>query len=142
MTNIQAALGLAQLESLDYFVDIKNKNFDYYIKKLEPVNDMKLMNFNSLARHNKWFYSLLIDVDRLGLPIDKIINYLSTQGIQSRPIWELTCRQKPYVYNQSFEIEKSVYFHERIINLPCSTNLKYEDIDYIVEALSRIKELD
>ena len=62
---------------------------------------------------------------------DSMIKKLGEQNIQTRPIWSLIHKQKPYQNSQAFEIEKAIYYQDRIVNLPCSTNLTKEEIDYI-----------
>lgn len=128
MTNLQAAVGLAQLEQLEKFIEIKKKNYDLYKK-----NDLKLIGFKPELRSNYWFYSLLNEKR------DKLINHLSTNNIQTRPIWTLIHTLKPYKNCQSYKIEKAIKAREKVVNIPCSTNLKEEDILYITK---KIKEIE
>lgn len=45
MTNLQAAVGLAQLEQLENFVAIKEENYDYYVKKVKDIERLRMMSF-------------------------------------------------------------------------------------------------
>ena len=138
MTNLQAALGIAQLENIEKFIEIKNVNFDYYKEKIKSIDGLSLLEFNDFARSNKWFYSLMVDSDIYSSSIEEIIDYLQANKIQSRPIWGLMHNQKPYEKCQKTNVEKSEYYIKKIINIPCSTNLKKEDIEYIVRKLYNI----
>lgn len=135
MTNLQAALGIAQLECLEKFIKIKEENYHYYKKLFEDDSRFKILKFNDNIRSNKWFYSLYImsDVD-----IRKIVNHLIEHNIQSRPIWGLIHEQKPYVNCESYKIEKSIDYVKHVINLPCSTNLSKDDIETVVECIKKI----
>ena len=128
MTNLQAALGLAQFEQLEDFVKIKNDNYNKYLE-----NGLNLLPFDESLRSNHWFYSLVTDKR------DDLIKYLTQNSIQSRPIWKLIHTLKPYEDCQSYKIEKALTYYEKIVNIPCSTNLTKEDISFVIE---KIKEFN
>lgn len=135
MSNVQAALGLAQLEQLETFINIKKFNYDLYKQKLSKVTGLEILNFREGIRSNCWFYSLLCDRKVYGMNKDKLIKHLLNKNIQSRPIWGLINEQKPYLNNQSYKIEKAKYYVDNIVNIPCSTNLNAEEVEYIVNCL-------
>lgn len=137
MTNLQAALGLAQLEQLEDFIKIKKENYELYKKKLQEVPGLELLDFKKEIRSNYWFYALKCD-DNYALNRDDIINHLSSKGIQSRPIWGLINKQEPYLGNQAYKIEKAKYYLERIVNIPCSSNLTKQDVLYVIESLNNL----
>ena len=66
---------------------------------------------------------------------DELIRYLSEHHVQSRPIWGLISEQKPYAGAKTYQIEKAQYYQQSVVNIPCSTNLRAEDIDRIIELL-------
>jgi perosamine synthetase len=137
MTNLQAALGLAQLEQLEDFIEIKKKNYELYHTEFNSYHGMRILDFRSDIRPNYWFYSLLLN-DSQKENRSELINKLQARGIQTRPVWGLIHEQLPYRNSQTYEIEKARYYYERIINLPCSSNLTEEDVYTVVKA---IKEL-
>ena len=61
MTNLQAALGVAQMEKLPEFIDRKNRNYELYKKLFSDYQYGKLLPFRNGTYSNKWFYSLEID---------------------------------------------------------------------------------
>ena len=61
MTNVQAALGVAQMEELEEFIQRKNKNFELYESLLKNTDAGELLQFQPGVRANKWFYSLIIN---------------------------------------------------------------------------------
>lgn len=134
MTNLQAALGLAQLEQLENFIDKKDRNYKLYKEKIQGIKGLSLLDFKDNIRANNWFYALRCD-EEYPMKRDELINYLVSKGIQTRPIWGLISEQKPYINCQAYKIEKANYYKEHIINIPCSTNLLEEDVLYVTEIL-------
>lgn len=128
MTNLQAALGVAQFEQLEDFIKVKERNYELY--KSESLN---LLDFNPELRSNKWFYSLLTNKR------DELIKFLGENNIQARPIWKLIHTLKPYQNCQTYKIEKAIGYQEKVVNIPCSTNLTEKDALRVVE---KIKEFN
>lgn len=126
MTNIQAALGLAQLEQLERFIKTKHVNYLEYQRL-----GIELLPFRKGIRSNYWFYSYITESR------DKLLNFLDKHKIQTRPIWKLIHTLKPYENSQTYRIEKALYYYEHVLNLPCSTNLSIEDVSNVSV---RIKE--
>lgn len=137
MTNVQAAIGVAQMEELPEFIERKNANYDQYAKHLADWENGKLGKFRDGIRSNKWFYSLILK-DDIRKDVEAIIHNLSESQIQTRPIWGLIHEQKPYRECIAYKIEKANYYKNHVINIPCSTNLSEEDIVYVA---STIKEM-
>ena len=136
MTNLQAALGLAQLEQLEDFIQTKEDNYMLYKNEINKIPGLRILDFRNNIRPNYWFYALYVD-DPYPINRDQIIKYLSSRKIQSRPIWGLISDQKPYLENQAYKIEKSKRNLEHIVNIPCSSNLTREEAKYVVECLKR-----
>ena len=123
LTNIQAALGVAQLEQLPAFIKRKKENYAFYKKALAGVKGLELLGVPEGTAPNYWFYSLLIDKAEFGTDREGLMAALGKAGIQTRPVWHLNHLQKPYKNNQAFKIDRAGWFVERVLNLPCSTGL-------------------
>lgn len=128
LTNIQAALGVAQLEQLEKFVKAKEKWYNRYQEL-----GIKLLSFRSDIRSNKWFYSYMTDRR------DDMIKFMQENDIQTRPVWHLIHDLKPYLDCQNYKIEKALEYYRQIVNIPCSTNLSDEDVCRVAE---KIKEFN
>lgn len=135
MTNVQAAIGVAQMEELEEFIERKNKNYALYYELLNNNSQYYLLGFRKNVRSNKWFYSLVINRRDDSKAIKDYIYELQDKRIQTRPIWGLIHEQKPYLKSLSYEIEKAKYYSERIINIPCSTNITEDEITNVVKAI-------
>lgn len=138
MTNVQAALGVAQLEELEEFIARKNKNYALYEKLLSGFSSGRLLPFREDTRSNKWFYALqLKGVDNVE-QLRSIILELQEHKIQTRPIWGLIHEQLPYRQEIAFEIECAAAYSRCVLNLPCSTQITEDEIAYVVEQVSGI----
>lgn len=137
MTNLQAALGLAQLEKLEEFIKIKERNYLLYKEQIREMQGLTLLDFLPHVRSNYWFYALYID-NQYPLSRDEAIHYFASKGVQVRPIWGLVHEQKPYLHHQVYQVDRAKDYWEHVINLPCSSNLEPEEVGYIVELLRNI----
>jgi perosamine synthetase len=135
LTNLQAALGVAQLEQLRGFIKTKKKNYGLYRNLLREVNGLKILDIPAGTSPNYWFYSLIIEEKKFGMDRDEVMNCLEARGIQTRPIWYLNHLQRPYRKNQVYKIEKALWFWKRVLNLPCSTNLETKQVKYITSVI-------
>ena len=138
MTNLQAALGLAQLEQLEYFINIKKSNYNFYKKEIKEIPGLRILDFKDGIRPNYWFYALCVEPD-YKFNRDQIIKYLTSKKIQARPIWGLISDQKPYEGIQTYKIEKARQYLDKIVNIPCSSNLSREDAAYVIDCLKKQK---
>lgn len=139
MLNLQAALGTSQIDQLESFINIKIKNYYLYKDAIEKIEGLTLLPFNTDIRPNYWFYSVVIDEEKYGRNKDELLKKLVEANIQTRPIWGLIHQQKPYKNHQIYRIEKAIWYHNRVLNIPCSSNLTKEDIKYVIEKLKEFK---
>lgn len=139
MTNLQAALGVAQLEKLEDFIETKKQNYLLYNGKIKEIDGLSLLSFRSDIRPNYWFYSLMIDNDIYGLERDQLMTQLLEHKIQTRPIWGLIHEQQPYKQNQKYKIVLARKYFETILNIPCSSNLTESDVLIVTSTLNNLK---
>ena len=140
MLNLQAALGTSQIDQLESFIETKIKNYKIYKEELEKIEGLEILPFVEGIRANHWFYSLKIDKEKYGIGRDKLLQKLVDAGIQTRPIWGLIHQQKPYSTCQNYEIEKALYYYDRILNLPCSSNLTEKEVYQVIEKIKEFKK--
>ena len=134
MTNVQACLGIAQLERLEAFIAHKKALYDHYVEKLDGVKGLRILPFREdCTRSNHWFFSLYVKDSALDR--DEIIEKLQAQGIQTRPVWALIHEQADYPRNEAYALDKALDYRKYIVNLPCSTNLSMEDCDRVIDAV-------
>ena len=139
MTNVQACLGLAQLERLEGFVETKKARYAQYKAALDGVHGLRILPFKEESdgvRSNHWFYSLYLKDS--GLDRDTVIAKLQEQGIQTRPVWALINEQADYPKNEAYALEKAQDYRKYIVNLPCSTNLTEQDCERVIAAVKNL----
>ncbi|RGX93542.1 LegC family aminotransferase [Roseburia sp. OF03-24] len=138
MTNVQAAIGVAQLEELDEFIKRKNNNYNLYKELLADFQWGRLLTFREGTRSNCWFYALELFNIKSQDGLHRIISELQEKGVQTRAIWGLIHQQRPYQMSEAFEVEKAEKFSQCIINLPCSTQITAEEIEYVAALVKEI----
>lgn len=142
MTNLQAALGVAQMEELPEFIRRKQNNYELYRKAFEGFEYGTLMPFREGTSSNKWFYSVNIDRGYIKASMREIITALEKKGIQTRAIWGLINEQRPYEGEETYLLEKAPYYADRILNIPSSTQITSEEIAYVsAEVKNLLREL-
>lgn len=138
MTNVQAALGVAQLEELPDFILRKQKNYELYKQLFSEFNLCSLLPFRDGVSSNKWFYSLVINRELIKAPLTEIMLQLKNEGIETRAIWGLINEQLPYLKDECFEIEKGPYYADRVLNIPCSTQITREEIEFVAKTVKQV----
>jgi len=138
LTSLQAALGLAQFEQLKGFIKTKKENYELYKSLLRNINGLKIKEPPEGTSPNHWFYSLEVERGKFGMDKDTLIDRLRLKGIQIRPIWYLNHLQQPYRKNQAYKIENAPKLWKRVLNLPCSVNLKGKEVRYIVSVIRNL----
>lgn len=141
MTNLQAALGLAQLERLDEFVEIKRKMGKLYSTQLKSLNKLKLPVENvDYSENIYWVFGLLLH----NLPntsAERIMLQLSKNGIGTRPFFWPMHEQPVFLKMGLFNGEKYPVAENLARNgfyLPSGLALKEDDILQVVSILKKI----
>ncbi len=138
MTNVQAAIGVAQMEELEEFIKRKQNNYQYYVQQFEGIQGMKLKSYREGTSSNSWFYALDIDMDKVTIDGRQLIDNLAKENVGTRLIWGLISEQKPYAKCPGTDLSKAKYYAARILNIPCSTNITKEDMDHVVSAVTKV----
>lgn len=133
MTNLQAALGVAQMEELPEFIRRKQKNYEKYKELFDGFEYGALMPFREGTSSNKWFYSINIDRSKITAAMREIIIACHDKGFETRAIWGLINEQKPYEGEETYKLEKAPYYASRILNIPASTQITEDEIQYVAE---------
>ena len=138
MTNLQAALGVAQFEELPEFICRKQRNYELYKKAFKDFELAELMPFRAGTSSNKWFYSLKINRNKISATMREIITALQDKGVETRAIWGLINEQKPYEGEATYKLEKAPYYAARILNIPSSTQITEEEIRYVAVTVKQL----
>ncbi|AAR35350.1 LegC family aminotransferase [Geobacter sulfurreducens] len=137
LTNVQAAIGVAQLELLPEFLEAKRANYLAYQERIDRIDGLILAEGPAYARNNHWMYALQIDPAVYGKDREQLMEYLKGEGVQTRPVWYLNHLQVPFRDCRNYRIEKAFQLLEATLSIPCSANLSESDIDFVAERLRR-----
>ncbi|MBK9306935.1 MAG: LegC family aminotransferase [Nitrospira sp.] len=135
LTNIQAAIGVAQLECLQDFLEAKRRIYATYKDKVCAIEGVSVADVPAYAKNNHWMVAVQLDTRRYGKNREELMAFLKEQDIQTRPVWHLNHLQVPYRTCQSYRIEKAITLHEKTLCVPCSVNLTEGDIDCVISNL-------
>jgi len=135
LTNIQAALGVAQLEQLPKFLDRKKYNYKRYKELLKKEEGLSIAKVPSYASNNHWMNLLQVESEICNLDVEKIMKKLAKHSIETRPVWELNHKQKAYINCQSYNIHKADGIQKKSLCIPSSSDLEDQDILSIIKYL-------
>jgi aminotransferase in exopolysaccharide biosynthesis len=116
LTNIAAALGCAQIESLDYLLGLKRTLAEQY-KEFFKESEYEFFTEPENCKSNYWL-NVLITKDKTQR--DELLEFTNKNGVMTRPIWELMNRLPMFADCQTDGLENSVLFADRVVNIPSS----------------------
>jgi len=132
LTNIQAAVGCAQLEQLDKFVYRKREIAAKYNEALKAVKGINLFPSPNWANGSCWFSGIVLD-DRFD--IDNIVQGLNEDGVGVKHFWKPMHLQKPYRDSLHTALNYAESIWNRILVLPCSTGLTDDEQNTVINSL-------
>ena len=134
MTNIQAAIGLAQMERLEWFIERRREVAAWYDEALQGL-PVQVACEASWAKNVYWLYSIIVDE---GVDRDRLMLELNEEGIETRPFFYPMHEMPPYFQEDGdvkFPVTTSLA--ARGLNLPSSARITREDVEFIAGALGR-----
>ncbi|PCI02472.1 MAG: pyridoxal-5'-phosphate-dependent protein [Hyphomicrobiales bacterium] len=134
MTNIQAAVGCAQMENLDVFLTAKRRIALTYRDGLHGIDMFEVFPDPEYVRNGHWFSGIVLNSDfARHLPI--LRNRLREAGIDARPFWKPAHLQIPYANAPATSMPVSDGIWPRVLTLPCSTGLTEDDQAKVIDAV-------
>ena len=135
LPNMQAAVGVAQMELLDEFVGIKRRNAAEYRKLLGDVPGLTFMKEAPWAQSAYWLCTVLVDSEKFGMDRRQLLSHFQRESIQTRPLWQPLHRSRAHAASQSYRIEVADRIHHAALSLPSSVGLKNSDLEKVVQVL-------
>ncbi len=140
MTNIQAAIGLAQLEHIEQLVEKRRRNAKIYNSMLSDVSGLTLPVEKDGVKNVYWMYSLLIDKN-FGMSRDRLRKRLNEVGVDTRAFF-IPMHQQPVLKELGINIKGKYPVADAIsrkgLYLPSGSGLKRKEIEYICECIKKI----
>lgn len=142
LTNIQAAMGCAQIELLNEYIAKKRDIAARYDTAFQDHSSFCLLQEASWAESIQWMYTLLLTEDNDGSLRKHILQKLEKQGIQTRPLWHPMHLLPMYKNDQSFRIEHTPRLYQQSLSLPCSVGLNKDDQEQVIAELFKLVRVD
>ena len=136
LTNIQAALGVAQMEKIDHILLKKIQNAGWYNTLLQNIKGITLPHEMDWAKNVYWLYSILIDKKKFGLSRDELMVRLQEKGIETRPLFYPVHSQPIYATGESFPVAKNI--SKSGLSLPSSVKLTEQSINKITATIRHL----
>jgi len=138
LTNIQAAMGVAQLEQIDAFIVKKREINDFYYENLNSIEGITVTRELDDSYSNYWLSTMLVDENKFGVDSKKLYKRLRSEGIMVRPFFK-PINEMPMYSNNNFNGENTQKLWEEGICLPSSVNLKQDELIHIITSIKEIK---
>ena len=116
LTNLNAAVGLAQLEKIDEIIDNKRQTAEQY-KAFFANSDFKFMDEPANSKSNFWLNTILAPNEKLRTDF---LEYSNKNGIMTRPAWRLMNKLSIFKDYQKADLSNAFSVEKRLINLPSS----------------------
>jgi perosamine synthetase len=136
LTNVQAALGVAQLEQLPNHLERKSETYADYQKGIASIPGLKLADVPDYAMNNHWLCALQIE-STYGESRDALMARLTKAGIQTRTLWSLNHLQRPYQQCQTYRLDRAGEIWGKSLCLPSSAGLTPEQRQQVLKAIQR-----
>jgi len=135
LTNLQAALGCAQMECLDDFVAVKRATARRYSEAIADVPGLTPMAEAPWAFSTFWLYTALVDPVRFGLDSRALLHHLQACRIQSRPLWQPLHRSPSFAHLPHRDCPVADRLCRHALSLPCSVGLSAGDQERVIQAV-------
>lgn len=136
MTNLQAAVGLAQTEQLDVFVSARRRNAALYTERLTGIPGIVTPPEASWARNVFWMYGIMVDEHAYGMNRDQLRHVLAENGVETRTFFiPMHCQP---VYWQQFKGQRYPVAEQlcrRGFYLPSASSLTLAEIEYVTDVI-------
>ena len=133
LVNVAAAMGVAQMEQLPSFLKRKKEIIEYYKNGLKHVGDIVFQKVNENVNPNWWMPTINTSKQK------EILKVLNEDKLQSRPFW-VPMNKLPMFKNNIYiqKDDRSDFIYNRCLSIPCSTNIKNEEMDKVISKIKSI----
>jgi len=138
LTNIQAAIGCAQLKKISQIIFERSNIYNFYSNLFKNIDGLKLQIFSPKVKPVMWTFALVLDPKAFASR-DKIIKILKTKGIETRNGFYSPNFLTLYKRYNTNNLKNSAKLSKNIICLPFFTSLKEREMEYIAKTLLNLK---
>lgn len=134
MTNLQAAVGVAQLERMDSLVAAKRRIAETYAEAFSTL--VEAFPHAAWAQSSDWMSGIVLPADA-SKNVDEVVAELQSEGVDGRGFWVPMHHQPPYANCLRSDLTVTDSFAGRVLTLPCSSALASHEQDRVIDAVTR-----
>ncbi len=135
LTNIQAAMGVAQLENLETYIAAKREIAARYTEAFSDLPGVQPMQEAPWAFSIHWLYTVLIDPDAFGIDRRELHRQLAAEGIQSRPLWQPLHQSPAFARLEPPPCPVAERLNQQALSLPCSAGLSPQEAERVIASV-------
>lgn len=136
LTNVLAAIGVAQLELLPDYVETKRRIAARYAQALRDIPGLPMLGEAPWARSTFWMSMVRIDADAFGADSRALLRALEARRIQTRPLWQPIHLSRPHAASSRLGGEVAERLNRECLALPCSVGLTEEQQARVIEGIA------
>jgi perosamine synthetase len=138
LSNIQAAMGVAQFEKLAEHVAAKRRIAAAYTEAFRDTPGLTPMREADWAFGIYWMYTILVDEERFGMTSRELLRSLDADRIQARPLWQPVHLSRAHQSGPRLPCSVAERLNRDALSLPCSVGLTQEEQMCVIRAVTRI----
>lgn len=138
LTNLQAAMGCAQMESLPAYVDRKRAIAERYVGELSGAPGLSCMREAPGVRSSFWMFTILVDSSVYGMDSRALLRALGSENIQSRPLWQPLHLSPAHPGSEVLGGAVSERLYRDALSLPCSVGLRDADQERVIRLVREL----
>lgn len=138
MTNLQAAVGCAQMERMEAMVARKREIRNFYNEEFRTLEGISLFPECSDVNSACWFSGIVVNEGGIE-QIRELCARLKDEGIEGRSFWKPVHLQRPYEDAvRADSLDRAGHLWDRILTLPCSVNITDSELEQVADAVKHI----
>lgn len=135
LTNIQAAMGCAQLELLDEYIAAKRRIAATMTRELSGIPGVCPMRQARWAESIYWLYTILLDSESCSVDSRTMLKMLGDKGIQTRPLWMPVHRNSVYSGMRDAQCPIAEKLNRNALSVPCSVGITDAEMQKVIASL-------
>jgi len=137
LTNLQAAMGCAQLEQLGDYITAKRRIAATYSEQLTNIDGIKPVTEAHWASGIFWLYTILVEESKYGKNSRELMRYLGKLGIQARPLWQPINTSPAHRGCMEYQVKVALELNQKALSLPSSVGLMPGEQQRVIDAISK-----
>jgi perosamine synthetase len=139
LTNVQAAMGCAQLEQLETYLDAKRRTAETYTTALRRIDGIRIPQVASWARSAFWLFTIQVEGATFGRDSREVLKELAELDVQTRPLWQPLHLSRAHSGSTCLGGEVASHLYKECLSLPCSVGITLEETERVIAGIAALK---